>query len=293
MSALTVALAVPCAVWIPERLAMLDERRPRFAEADHYLELTDREHWSRWAIRSWKWALSTGAGWFLSLQDDVELAPHFWPSLRAILTAWPNEPIVSLAAVHSLAREVARTGRRSYRTDRVTGWGWAMRMTVLADLVGWADSGALEEFRRTMPTDGEDTFVAKFCERNGLIPRSPVPTIVDHLHVASTNDGFDNHTHRRSVVTWRGYEPADMTEPSWWQSACTDLPSDVWRRCWLCGQNPAETPAAKTGAVACRVCLATLFAATVGADKSPMGAAVAQLVGASLGLQMGPGKAGG
>ena len=85
-----------------------------------------------------------------------------------------------------------------------------------------------------------------------------MPTIVDHLHVASTNEGFDDHTHRRSVVTWRGYEPADMVVPSWWSSACTRLPPDDWRRCWWCGERPEAMRSATTGALLCMPCLAAL-----------------------------------
>lgn len=207
--------------------------------ADHYLELTDREHWTSWALKSWRWALDTGAEWFLSLQDDVEIAPQFWPALRAMMTAWPHE-VISLAATHSMAREVARQGRRSYRTPHIIGWGWATPALILRDLVACADSGALDKFHAEHPTDGEDTFVECFLADQHVVPRSPVPTIVDHLHVASTNEGFDNHTHRRSVVTWRGYEPGDMAEPLWWQSTCSALPADIWRLCWLCQKNEAH-----------------------------------------------------
>lgn len=260
---MTIALAIPSAVWLPERAALLDALRPQLSSADHYLELVDREHWSQWAIHSWEWAVDTGADWFLSLQDDVELAPHFWPALRAMMSAWPKD-VIALAATHSLAREVARTGRRSYLSGRIVGWGWAMPVPLVRELLAWAHGGALEQFRAEFPKDGEDTFVGLFLAARSIVPRSPVPTIVDHLHVASTNEGFDNHTHRRSVVTWRGYEPADMVVPSWWLSTCTRLPPDDWRRCWWCGERPEAMRSATTGALLCMPCLATLVLSKLG-----------------------------
>ena len=103
-----------------------------------------------------------------------------------------------------------------------------------------------------------------YLASKGILPRCPVPTVVDHLHVASTNKGFDEHTHRRTVVTWRGYEPADMEEPSWWCTTCATLPDDDWRRCWWCGERPEMIRSAATDAVICRQCIGLLALGAMG-----------------------------
>jgi len=270
----TIALAVPHAAWLPDRAKLMSALRPQLTAPcppggpgpDWYQEFTEREHWEQWFPRMLDWAARCGGGrasHLLTLQDDVELAPNFWPTLRAILAAWPDE-VVSLAATHSLAREVARQGRRSYRTPRLVGWGWAMPIGLVRELLKWMAAGNLAHFRQECPLDGEDTLTMAFLHTHQIQPRSPVPTIVDHLHVASTNAGFDDHTHRRAVVTWRGYEPADMAEPTWWQTTCTDLPHDEWRLCWWCGCRPEIMRSAVTGAMLCKPCLAVMMLSALG-----------------------------
>jgi hypothetical protein len=269
-----VALGVPHAEWLLDRAEMMSGLRAALGlDAPppwvYAREFTDREHWQEWFPKMLEWACACGGGrgatHFVTLQDDVEVAPHFWPSLRAMLSAWPDE-VIGLAATHSLAREVARQGRRSYRTPRLVGWGWAMPIGLVRELLEWMAAGNLAHFRQECPLDGEDTLTMAFLHTHQIQPRSPVPTIVDHLHVASTNAGFDDHTHRRAVVTWRGYEPADMAEPTWWQTACTDLPHDDWRRCWWCGKRPEFARSPYTGALVCRVCLGTMVLRAMGID---------------------------
>jgi len=258
----TIALGVPHASWVPERAAAMAALRPLLAGADHYREGTERGHWSVWFLVMLRWAAETGASHFLTTQDDVELAPEFWPILRAIVTAWPDE-VISLAATHSLAPEVARTGRRSYRTPKVLGWGWLAPMPIVGRFLEWADEATVQGFQREQPNDGEDTLFMRFLETRGIVPRSPVPTILDHLHGPSVY-GNEGHEHRRSVVRWTGYELADLRDPRWWQTGCADLPSDVWRRCWWCGKREERFRSTVTGASICGVCLATLVAVPLG-----------------------------
>ena len=260
---MTIALGVPSAIWLPTRSGLMEALRREVSQADRYREFVEPEEWTSWFPRMLTWAVGTDCDTFLTLQDDVELSPTFWPSLRAMLEAWPGE-VVGLAATHSLAREVARQGRRSYRTPRVVGWGWAMPMSLVRELLEWALAGNLEEFHRDYPTDGEDTFTHAFLSTKGILPRSPVPTIVDHLHVESTNPDFNDHTMRRSVVTWRGYEPGDMAQASWWRTECTELPHDDWRRCWACQTRPDEIGIYGAKLRLCRMCLTAYVASQCG-----------------------------
>ena len=115
-----------------------------------------------------------------------------------------------------------------------------------------------------MPRDGEDTFTAGWLASIGVVPRCPVPTIVDHRMCASTNEGFDSHTHRRSTVTWRGYAAEDMATPGWWQTTAETLPPDDWRRCWWCGARPEMARSAVTGALICGTCVTGLVGSRCG-----------------------------
>ena len=279
----TVALGIPHASWLPERAAMMAELREGlriskdvrgFAGTNRpppsaYMEFSDREHWSLWFPKMLRWALTTDASHFVTLQDDVEVAPSFWPSLTAMLTAWPSD-FVSLAATHSLGPEVARQGRRSYLTSKVVGWGWACPMPLVRSLLAWMDAGALAEWRKEYPNDGEDSMAARFLAREVYVSgqartaRCPVPTIVDHRFCKSTNEGFDDHTHRKSTVTWRGFAAEDMATPDWWRTTAAELPPDDWRRCWYCGERPGAQRSGATGAEICGVCITAFVGSKFG-----------------------------
>jgi hypothetical protein len=114
-------------------------------------------------------------------------------------------------------------------------------------------------FHEQRPNDGEDSFLAQWLTSKGYAIRHPVPTIVDHLHVQSTNEGFDNHTHRRSTVTWRDYSPSDMADPDWWKTTATVLPLDLWRRCHWCGKTEVDAVSIVTGIGLCAKCALTPY----------------------------------
>ncbi len=262
-------LFIPHAEWVPARVATLADvwhtlhGHTGFATLDINVN-ANRCHWSEWALGGWREAIASQADVFVTIQDDVEVAHNFWPSLSAMFEAWPQDDVISLAATHSLGPEVARQGRRSYRTGRITGWGWAMRMPLLRELVAWCDAGNLDKFRERMPSDGEDTLVTLFLAERRIVPRNPVPTIVDHLFLPSTNPGFDNHTHRRSTVTWRGYVPEDMATPSWWQTTCSLLPGDHWRMCSFCLARPVDAESPVTAIGICRMCIGSMALGLMG-----------------------------
>ena len=294
----TFALAIPHASWIPERALMMTELREALGVRPHdfddnackhgteghsvtmfggshcgpsslagsfrYEEFTEREHWSSWFLKILRWAGDADASHLLVLQDDVEVAPHFWEALSAMVTAWPGE-FIGLAATHSLGPEIARRGQRSYFARKVVGWGYVIPIAIVGDLYfACTTGGLLEAFRAQFPTDGEDTMIAAFLKERRIPVRCPVPTIVDHLFCKSTNEGFDVHTHRRSTVTWRGFSPEDMACPSWWQTHCAELPPDDWRRCWYCGKREEAFHSPDTGCGLCAPCVLGLVGSRLG-----------------------------
>ena len=260
----TFCLAIPHAAWLPERARMqadlLEALEIHGRDAHTF---ADREHWSAWFVKILRWGVEARGTHLLVLQDDVEVSPHFWEALGAMVTAWPSD-LVSLAATHSIGPEVARQGRRSYLTKKVVGWGYVLPMALVRDLLEWCLAGNMAAFRERLPTDGEDTMIGQFLHERGLLARCPVPTIIDHRFCASTNPGFDEHTHRRSTVTWRGFAPEDMATPEWWLTTAAELPPDDWRRCWWCGERPEGFRSAKTGALVCGTCVLSMVGASMG-----------------------------
>jgi len=267
---LHIALAIPHASFIPERVTTMVNlrgqlgvtanlvRQSTFFHLDYH-EFTDREKWyptkdsEGWFMKMLRWGIATEADWFFTLQDDVEVAPHFWRSLLAMLRAWPNDKLLHLAANHSQGPEVARQGRHSYFTNTVVGWAWGCPRAVFIELVEWCDKN-LQAYRGSVPGGGEDMMVAKFCAERGYLIRHPCPTIADQVFVASTFPGNDLHTHRKCTVTWRDYSAKDMAEPTWWNTYAPELPLDIAHLCQWCGkfEAAAYSPHSKMGlCVAC------------------------------------------
>ena len=87
-----IALAIPHTPWVDERVTSmtsllvaldlvepLTDAGPCFA----YREFTERAPNAVWAEKLWTWLFETGADWCLQLQDDVIVAPCFWPILKS------------------------------------------------------------------------------------------------------------------------------------------------------------------------------------------------------------------
>jgi hypothetical protein len=285
----TTVLAIPHASWIPERAGLMVHLRKALhleeslAEVDGlcFQVFSDKEHWISWYRKMLEFAelqsrIHKGVTHFLTLQDDVVLSPDFWPILKAMQTAWPHD-VISLAATHSFGPEVARQGRRSYRCPNIVGWGWMIPISFVHEILDACNEGALEDFVKRMPGAGEDTFTAEFLAKRGIVPRHPVPTIVDHLYVPSTNVGFDDHTHRRSTVTWVDYSPKDMTTPDWWKTQASEFPLDLWRRCQWCGCQESVVTSRATRMTLCRACVLTPFAVDLDTHDEALAATLAQL----------------
>ena len=238
-------------------------------EANVYREFTEKAAWHERTITRWKWALESKKDWFLALEDDVIVAPDFWKILEAMCIAWPNE-FIGLSATHSLGPAVALQGRRSYHTAKLLGWAWTCPMWVLERLYMKAISGDLEKFKHDRPEDCEDSYIIRSLfdvpglsgEKAKLMPRYPVPTIVDQLYLPTTNPLMpngesDNYTHMKSSVTWRGYASGDMKTPNWWQTPATKLETEhselvytLHGHCAWCYDKPGKFESPKQKGIA-------------------------------------------
>lgn len=256
----TIATAIPHTPWVQARVDSMTRLRkellasygPEWATAP-YREFTDREPNTVWAEKLWRWLVSTGADWCLQLQDDVEVAPNFWPALRAMLGALPPEAgIVGLTSVHPMASlEIARRGDRWYRTpSQLVGWAYVLRRPALERFLMWrASMPAVERMN-------EDEQIATFAVNIGATIWHPTPAICDHdTSIASSYDN-DRCTMRRPTVTWRSYQAGDLESLEWWRPngipECFDTP--VQRACWFCRVNRMDYQS-QSGAAICSGCI--------------------------------------
>jgi hypothetical protein len=274
------ALAIPHAPWIPERaenMRRLSREPGLTCFEDDFCTWTkifdEKAPWPERSVRRWEWAISTGATHFVQLEDDVVVAPHFWRSLAAMVRAWPEDTIC-LASTHSMAPMVVAQGRRSYFTPRLIGWGCAWPMPRTAAILAHAKEGHLAAFASRPGKPCEDTFLAEFFVQRGIPIRHPCPTIVDHLHMVSTNgEDFDLHTNTQASVTWRGYAAEDMAEPEWWRTPTTWLQPE-WTReeaalmgvCQWCGERPTVLRSEVTCMGICNRCTFRIIAQALGVE---------------------------
>jgi hypothetical protein len=287
----TFALALPHCPWIPERVRSHGDLLSQLGIHEHddltdaegygecsgdkpidhgmcctndgpdYLEFfQDRESNKVWPRKMWGWGLETKASHLLQLQDDVLVAPNFWPALRAMVAAVP-EAVIALSAVHPVGPEIARQGHRWYRTETVVGWAYVIPHIILVEFLAWVDANP-----ELVATLNEDDLLSRYLQVSGRMAWTPCPTICDHdVSIASTYQN-DSHTHRRATVTWHGYDAAVLEDVAWWKPQHNPpvLPAADWRKCWFCLKRPESFRSGVTGGSLCNVCLVEAVAGKLG-----------------------------
>jgi hypothetical protein len=228
---------------------------------DFYLEFTERATNKEWPRRCQEWALSTGADYILSIQDDTLQAPNFWPALRAMLVALPDRLVLGLSAVNPKGPEIARQGHRFYATrSHLVGWGHLMDRETIREFLAW--QGANPE---RVDAENEDQLINSFVGDTGRISWHPVPSILDHDVSVDSVYGNTDHTHRRSTVTWHGYPAEALEDPAWWahngKPPLLDCPPP--QACSWCGYRPGEITNG-SGMNMCRLCLGELMLGAMG-----------------------------
>jgi hypothetical protein len=254
---LTIALGIPHTPWVPERVASLDRAgKTLFESASGPLStrlFTDQAPNHVWSVDLWTWLRDTGAAWGIQLQDDVVVAPYFWPAIRAMLGALPADAqVVGLANVHPMASEIARRGQRWFLSPgHVVGWAYAMRHSALERFL--ADR---ETYDAGFLAMNEDEQIGEWCRRIQIPVWHPVPTLVDHDTSIPSTYQNDRHTHKRPPVTWRDYTEASLSDPSWWKpdTSLEILPVPPQRACWFCFKNPPAF-GSETGCQLCQICV--------------------------------------
>ena len=268
----TFALGLPHTPWVPERVVSYDRLRAQLlagAHTDHVRVFDERESNRVWSQKLWRWGVSTGASHLLQLQDDVVVAPNFWPALRAMVTAVPDQ-IIGLEAAHPLGPEMRRTGRAWYRTRAwLVGVGYVFPVGVMLDFLAWCDVNP-----DRVATTNEDSLLSHWAASIGRDIWHPVPTILDHdLGVPSTYGNDAHHEWslwRKPTVTWRDVErPAALEDPAYWRLTEPPLlPGPGTEACWFCGSGKGELASQDTGCRLCRLCVLRVVGSVLGVQVS-------------------------
>lgn len=213
---ISLALAIPHTPWIPARVESVRRLREELgymASGSLYREFTDREPNYVWSARMWTWGAETDATHFLTLQDDAIVAPHFWPALRAMIEAVPDQ-VIGLEVVHRAAPALAAQGHRFFTTtDCLIGVGYVLPTELLRAFFEWR-STALNEGAIEAIT--EDTLLAIWCMVTGHRIWHPLPTIIDHDTTLESNYGNDSHQNRRPLVRWDTHPECPLEHAQNW-----------------------------------------------------------------------------
>lgn len=248
MTPITIALGIPHAKQRPERvetLARLLERLSIDATEEtvpgwgpvgdgmsaseeakrdglEFARVFDRPcpYWE-WSSEMWHWQRGTRASHALVLQDDVIPMKGFWPVLRAMIEAVPDE-ILALETVHPSAKHFAREriGRWLRTSDGLIGVQYVLPRPILEEFLRWR-GGNLEVDAETVIT--EDSLINCFALDTGRDIWHPVPTIAEHdTAIRSTNKGNDFHPFRNVSVRESdgdvcGWNVAELASPDFWR----------------------------------------------------------------------------
>lgn len=247
----TIALAIPHTPWLPDRVDSMARLRGMLTNRPkHYREFTDRESNRVWPHKLWSWGLSTGASHVLQLQDDVIVAPKFWPALRAMLEAQPDK-LIGLHSNHPLSPVQHKAGRRWYRDNWLTGPAYVFPRDLLQQFVDWC-----AENPDICAVSNEDSLISYWTVRARVDVWHPVVAITDVDQGIPSTYGNDAHheysMYRRPPVTWRDVPSMDaLTSVDYWrcgEASAPKLPGPGTQLCWWCGREEGTLTSTDTGA---------------------------------------------
>jgi hypothetical protein len=246
----TVALAIPHAAWKSERRASMARVRAALGIPDAlrqaqvptdpdgivdadllivdevlslvaYREFSEKESNWEWSERMWRWMVSTGADFVLTLQDDDLIAPNFWPALVAMLQHLPKRTVLGLMSQHPACPELFQRGEHWVRTHSwAVGTGYGLWREDLEAFLRWRDENVA-----AVRMLNEDQMLNAWVGAQGYQTLHPNPTIVDHDTTIETNyAGNENDEYRTSAcfIGGRSLDGPDvlaerMTDPVFWK----------------------------------------------------------------------------
>lgn len=242
MADIKIALSITHAPWDGQRVASMARLRGALGIKDAsakdggcseivaYHEETQRAPWWVWSDSQQRWGAACEEATHVAYgQDDSLVAPVFWPALRAIIAARPND-VIALHCPHPGSMKLAREGVRWCSTaDGLVGLFYVFPKLVLRDeYIRWRET-SLRPGGASAPELAEDSFINVWCVCTGRRVFHPIPTIVDHDLSMRSTWGADSHAYRRPRVLWSdgeacGWSQQDLCRESFWtDSRCQHL----------------------------------------------------------------------
>ena len=240
----SIALSITHAPWIPARIAPMSRivaalawEGPEAADAGFkyvHTESTPGPNW-KWGEAQWSWALSTGAGGAIFLQDDtlvpgvprehVETPPPrgtFWRYFRAMMLAIGDDTLIGFHTRHPEAQTLALLGRHWISTTELVGTGYYFPRALLLEFMAWREKMGLERVRKI----DEDTSIGAWARETKRRIWHPIPTIIDHDTDLASTAGNDRMDERRPAVFWddEGWSDEQLASPGFWRAGIKDAP---------------------------------------------------------------------
>ena len=239
------ALAIPHASWIPERVqsmarlraALLASPVPSLQDdsgANRIAVFADREPPHVWNEKLMRWALATDATHLLQLQDDAIPAPCFWAAARAMVEVHPTQ-VLGLHTASPFARGYAEeadasgdTVRWVTTTDWLVGTGWIAPVDAIARYLRWR----AEDLAPSAVGDvSEEALFGLFCMATRRRIFHPIPAIIDHDVSLASTFGRDGNPFRRPSVLWdqgpsygHAWHEVDLEAPDFWRGLFRRVP---------------------------------------------------------------------
>lgn len=212
------ALGLPHAPWAPgrpESFALLDRAvsgYPRYVQV-----FAEREPNHVWSAKMWRWAAETDASHFVTIQDDIEVAPRFWEILTAMVEAHPE----AVWGLHS-PRGLTPTKSPIYASsDGLIGTGYCLPTRLLVGFLKWREAIPPETLERMAPVDGfgEDSLLGLWCYAQGIPILHPRPSFIRHQTGIASTYGNDGHSGRAPAYPLDFDDAAsieEMTHKEYW-----------------------------------------------------------------------------
>ncbi len=216
--ALTVAIVVAHAAFLPERRATLQRLRNQIGPGQYVSVSETREHASTWSRRLYNVGASTSADFVCLLNDDVEVCPDFVRVLEAMHSVRPNDAL-ALHTTFPMARDLDRACQRWFRSFWITGPAYSFPMARLKRLQDYVARAP----RWFTESRNEDNIAMQWLWSEQTPAWHPIPAVVKHDVTVPSSLGYDNHPLRQPTYTWEDTPSAELTTPSFWMPKGTPL----------------------------------------------------------------------
>lgn len=221
------ALGLPHAPWAPGRKESFERLCESLHVGNHYgitgiraasaeRCFQDRAPNHIWSGKMWWWALDTDATHFVTVQDDIEVAPCFWEILRAMVEAKPE----AVWGLHS-PRGLTPTKHSVYASsDGLIGTAYCLPVRFLAGFMNWR-AKIPEETLAGMASDGfgEDSLLGLWCYAQTIPILHPRPSFIRHQTQIASTYGNDRNPGRQPAYPLNFDDVASveaMTKPEYW-----------------------------------------------------------------------------